>query len=601
MAEFSVAAVFSNHMVLQRDKNVKIFGEGEDGQTVTVEFRGQKAEAVVKDGRWCAVLAPMGASVKRAEKEENPDPYGDLFVGDTMTVCCGGQVRTFADVAVGEVWLAGGQSNMEFELQNCRGGMDFLANDKNPGVRFYYTQKNAYKDAHFYEAEKNSAWSTFDAKRAKCWSAVGYFFAKRIAAELGVVVGVIGCNWGGTSASCWMDRETLLRDAELKSYLDDYEAAVAGKSEEEQIAEYRAYEKYDAEWNARAAVCYAEDPAMSWEEVQRRCGVNQWPGPMCCINPFRPAGLYECMLQRVMPYTLRGFLYYQGESDDHKPKMYERLFREMIAKWREDWEDISLPFLMVQLPMHRYAADPDYKHWCLIREAQMRVFETVKNTGIAVILDKGEFNEIHPKEKEAVGERLALQAMWLVYGLCTKKRAFGPIFREAVPCGRELLVCFDFAEDGFAVRAGKEKAEAGRSGGDAACGAGIVPGGDAICGAGIVPNGNAACGADTASGEDAASGRNFAAAGFELAGADKKFVPAWVSVDENRAGVLRLSAKEVEKPMYARYCWTNYGEVNYFGKNGLPMAPFRTSRKDEEDAGADGTGSRVEIRQVMEL
>lgn len=563
MAEFQVAAVFSNHMVLQRDKNVKIFGEGEDGQTVTVKFREQEVMALTVQGRWCATLAPMRASARVAK---STDPYGDQFLGDTMTVSCGGVVRTFVDVAVGEVWLAGGQSNMEFELQNCRGGKDFLANDKNPGVRFYYTQKNAYKDAHFYEAEQNSCWSTFDAERAKCWSAVGYFFAKRLAQKLGVVVGVIGCNWGGTSASCWMDRETLARDRELKTYLEDYEAAVAGKSEEEQIAEYRAYEEYDRQWNERAAVCYAEDPAMSWEEVQRRCGQNKWPGPMGCINPFRPAGLYECMLERVMPYTLRGFLYYQGESDDHKPHMYERLFRELIAKWREDWEDERLPFLMVQLPMHRYAADPDYKHWCLIREAQMRVFETVKNTGIAVILDQGEFNEIHPKEKEVVGERLALQALWLVYGQCTKKGAFGPIFRDAVSCGRELLVSFDFAEDGFSfcMDGGKE---AKGQGSFAAC-----------------PDKSRGCALP---------------AGFEVAGRDRQFVPADVALDAEHANVLRLSADGVECPVYARYCWTNYGAVNYFGKNGLPVAPFRTSRKDEKEQGEPE--EKVQIRQVMEL
>ena len=572
MAEFRVAAIFSNHMVLQRGKNVNIFGEGEDGRTVVVEFRGQRAEAVVYGGRWCAILSPMAASVKRAAGESPDDSYGDGFAGSTMTVSCCGKTYTFTDVVVGEVWLAGGQSNMEFELQNCRGGREFLENDKDPGVRFYYTQKNAYKDEHFYEAERNSSWSTFDKERAKCWSAVGYFFAKRLSAELGFPVGVIGCNWGGTSASCWMDQDTLLRDVELSSYVEDYEAAIAGKSEQEQIAEYRAYEKYDAEWNERAALCYAEDPAMSWDEVQRRCGVNQWPGPMGCINPFRPAGLYECMLQRVMPYTLRGFIYYQGESDDHKPKMYERLLRELIAKWREDWDDVNLPFLMVQLPMHRYAADPDYKHWCLIREAQMRVFETVKNTGIAITLDLGEFNEIHPKEKEAVGERLAFQAMWLVYGLCTKKRAFGPVFKDVVQCGGELLVSFDCAEDGFEIRTNGVP--------------GITAAGDS----------NVFC-----SGEGGCASPLVLSAGFEIAGADKKFVPAEAVKDAGQKNVLWLSAEGVDKPVYARYCWTNFGEVNYFGKNGLPMAPFRTSRRDEETEPETVQDKGTEIRQVMEL
>ncbi len=132
MAEFRVAAIFSNHMVLQRGKNVKIFGEGEDGRTVVVEFRGQRAEAVVYGGRWCAILSPMAASVKRAAGESPDDSYGDGFAGSTMTVSCCGKTYTFTDVVVGEVWLAGGQSNMEFELQNCRGGREFLENDKDP-------------------------------------------------------------------------------------------------------------------------------------------------------------------------------------------------------------------------------------------------------------------------------------------------------------------------------------------------------------------------------------------------------------------------------------------------------------------------------------
>ena len=293
---------------------------------------------------------------------------------------------------------------------------------------------------------------------------------------------------------------------------------------------------------------------------------------MGCINPFRPAGLYECMLQRVMPYTLRGFLYYQGESDDHKPKMYERLLRELIAKWREDWEDVTLPFLMVQLPMHRYAADPDYKHWCLIREAQMRVFETVKNTGIAVTLDLGEFNEIHPKEKETVGERLALQAMWLVYGLYTKKRAFGPVFKDAVQCGGELLVRFDCAEDGFEIRTNN------------------IPGRTVSTVVG-----------DEKSTSTENSSLLTSSAGFEIAGADRKFVPAEAVRDAGQKNVLWLSAEGVDKPVYARYCWTNFGEVNYFGKNGLPMAPFRTNKVDERERTETSKDQKAEIRQVMEL
>ena len=202
----------------------------------------------------------------------------------------------------------------------------------------------------------------------------------------------------------------------------------------------------------------------------------------------------------------------------------------------------------------------------------MRVFETVKNTGIAVTLDLGEFNEIHPKEKEAVGERLALQAMWLVYGLCTKKRAFGPVFKDVVPCGGELLVRFDCAKDGFEIRTDG------------------IPG---HTGSTIVSDEK---GADKENGSPLTS-----RAGFEIAGADKKFVPAEAVKDAGQKNVLWLSAEGVDKPVYARYCWTNFGEVNYFGKNGLPMAPFRTSRRDEETEPETVQDKGTEIRQVMEL
>lgn len=529
MAEFQVAAVFSNHMVLQRGKNVKIFGDGRDGDTVTVDFKGAKVSAKVKNGRWCAILPPMEA--------DN---------GSVMTIECGSQIKKFENVAVGEVWLAGGQSNMEFELQNCTGGKEVLEKDVNPGVRFYYTQKNAYQDKHFFEAERNSGWSEFGPESAKSWSAAGYFFARRIAAELGVIVGIIGCNWGGTSASTWVDKETLMRDADLKSYIEEYEAATAGKTQEEQLREYKEYLKYDAEWNKKSAICYQENPKMPWDEVVARCGENKWPGPMGCANPYRPAGLYECMLRRVMPYTLRGFLYYQGESDDHKPNMYGRLFSELIMKWRRDWEDLSLPFLMVQLPMHRYEADPDYKHWCLIREAQMDVFETVKNTGIAVILDCGEFNEIHPKDKLPVGERLALQALHLVYHTKTEMEAFGPIYHSMTVQGSQAAVCFSYAEDGFSIRGDKT--------------------------------------------------------GFEIAGEDEVYVPALAVPDKDRNDTLLVSASQVKEPCYVRYCWTNYGPVNYFGKNGLPMAPFCTGKgKNFNTENTNIGNTKVEIRQVMEL
>lgn len=502
MAKFKTAAIFSNHMVLQRDKNIKIFGQGEDGDIITVHFRDKEYTDRVNQERWVVTI-----------------PAQEVGTGYEMIITCKEEVLKFQDIAIGEVWLAGGQSNMEWELINCKGGEEMLHNDINPKVRFYHTPKYAYMDDHFYEKEETSEWKEFSEESARNWSAVGYIFGKKLASDLDVTVGIIGCNWGGTSASCWVSENSLGKDQDLNTYLEEYNKEIEGKTEEEQINEYKEYEAYAAIWDEKCRQLYKENHQITWEEVLKECGECKYPGPKGCINPLRPSGLYYCMLERIMPYTLKGFLYYQGESDDYKPQMYQKLLTTLINEWREGWEDHLLPFLFVQLPMHRNQADPDYKNWCLIREAQMRTYQTVKNTGLAVILDCGEFNEIHPKNKLPVGERLELQALYHVYGKLKEEEAFGPIYKDYQYKDDGIELSFSYAKEGFTV-----KGEAG---------------------------------------------------GFEIAGEDMEFVDAQIEI---RGQKIHLYSRELKHPRYARYCWTNYGDVTIFGKNGLPLAPFRTHR-----------------------
>ena len=497
---FTVASVYSSNMVLQRDKNVVIRGEADDGAKVAAEINGVKSETIAADGKWRVVLPPMKAG----------GPY-------ELTISCsdGGEKR-FTNVMIGEVWLCGGQSNMELELQNCKGGKEVLeALTPECNVRFYYTNKKSIIDEDMLAAERNSGWGEAGSESSRAWSAVGFFFARKLAKELGVTVGLIGCNWGGTSASAWVDKDTLANCAETRSYIDEYEKAIEGKSAEQQIAEYDEYAEYQRLWYERSQKVYAKDPKCPWDKVQEICGVNKYPGPMGCKNELRPGGLYETMLQRVCPYTLRGFLYYQGESDDHKPDSYYRLFTNLIEVWRRDWGDDELPFIMVQLPMFKYASDPDYKHWCKIREAQMRAYKTVKNTGIAVITDCGEFDNIHPVDKLPVGERLCLQAEKLVYGMDVK--AFGPLFKSAVAKDGGFELSFDHAEEGFDIR-----------------GEGVT--------------------------------------GFELAGADGELHEAAAEI---RGSKIFVSSPEVKAPAEVRYDFFNWKEPAVFGKNGIPLAPFR--------------------------
>ena len=495
------AAIFSDRMVLQRDKPVTVWGDGENGARVTVTLAGQSASCTVTDGTWRVTLPPMPAA-------------GHL----TMTVQCGAEQIAFHDVAVGEVWLCGGQSNMEFEIRNEKNGralLDSLTPDC--GVRFYYTPKQRIIDADFDRTERNTCWNTASPETSGAWSAVGLYFALELQKKLGVTVGLIGCNWGGTTASAWVPRETLAAHPALHPYLDDLDSAMQGKTDAQHIAEYDEYLAYQDKWYADYTKLMAEHPETSWEQAQDILGQSRYPGPMGPKNELRPGGLYETMLRRVCPYTLRGFLYYQGESDDHRPDTYAELLEALIQRWRGDWGDDALPFLNVQLPMFRYRHEPDYKHWCRIRDAQMQVYRKLRHTGLAVLTDCGELDNIHPTDKAPVGHRLCLQALCEVYHRLPRAAACAPQYRAHYASGGVMTVLCDHAAEGWLLK------------------------GEPCC--------------------------------FELAGADGEFHPANAAFAPNR---ITLTADEVPQPEAVRYAWSNYAEVTVFGRNGLPLAPFST-------------------------
>lgn len=506
MGILTCAAIFTDHMVLQRNKGVAVWGMADDGVRVKVEIGGASAEAVARKKKWSVTLPAMEAG----------GPYEMVVSTEKKTI-------KFSDVMIGEVWLAGGQSNMELELRNSLNGAEVLKAIKDVNVRFYYTKKIPYIDEFFYLDERDNCWSVASPDTAACWSAVGYYFAKKLSEDLGVTVGVVGCNWGGTSASAWMSRELLESDTDTKTYVDELDKSMEGKTFGQYCAELEEYENWYNNWQPKINEFYASNPNGSWDDALAFAGPTRWPEPLGPKSPFRAGGLYETMLMRVCPYTLAGFLYYQGESDDHKPRTYYKLFKMLIEQWRSDWNDDTLPFLFVQLPMHINRGDPDYKHWCLIREAQMRVHQTVSNTGIAVILDCGEYGNIHPVNKQPVGERLELQALYHVYGRASADEAYGAIYKSCEFSDGKALLSFDHASGGFEMRDAKDT-------------------------------------------------------GFEIAGADKSFVPARAQLIGER---IQVSSHEVTEPKYVRYNWTNYGEVTIFSGNGIPLAPFRTSRNDE--------------------
>ena len=565
---FSVAAVISNHCVFQRNKNISLFGIGACGSLITAALFDRNNKLLAENNtvststRWLVQLPPLPAHNECTLKIACYK--SDKLLGE----------KTFTDISIGEVWLAGGQSNMEFELQNCTEGPEELKLKEDPNVRFYYTNKIGWMDEHFFEAERNTCWQTWNSEYKTAWSAVGYFFAKKLAAELNlannfdlsketITVGVIGCNWGGTSASAWMSRESLEKDTDLKTYLDEQEEATKGKSIQQQCEEYDKYEIENNEWQQKCAEIYSKDPNTEWDDVQKQLGPCPWPGPKSCKNPYRPAGLYECMLKRIIPYTLKGVIWYQGESDDHKPRSYAKLFSTMIDVWRTEWHDAHLPFVFVQLPVNRYKQDKDFKHWCLIREAQQKVHDTVKNAWMACTFDLGQYNDIHPKAKKELAERMEKIAWSKVYGNNTLKPVFSPMLKSYIITGNKIQLTFDNAENGFEVHdvssdklsemmmeyfKQMEEHQGNK-----------VP-------------------------------EHFT--GFELAGADGVYYPADYTL--NGGNQITLTSDKVPAPVSARYLWYNYCPAIVYSKNGLPLAPFRTCDDD-----AAKTTEHAEIQQIM--
>lgn len=560
MANFSVAAIFSDHMVLQRNKFISIFGYGDDGLKIEARLFSSENELLsqntgfIVNGRWDLKLDPQVARTNCS-----------------LQILCQDSTQNssieFSDIAIGEVWIAGGQSNMEFELQNCTEGPDELKLKDNPNIRFYYTNKIAWKDEHFYQAEKATAWQTWNSEWKKVWSAVGYFFGKKLAEDLDCTVGIIGCNWGGTSASAWMRREFLEKDDDLRTYLTEQEEATKGKSIEQQCKEYDDYVVENDAWQIKCNELYATVPGITWAQVQEKIGVCKWPGPKSCKNPYRPTGLYDCMLSRIMPYTTKGVIWYQGESDDHKPEMYAKLFSTMIDNWRTDFQDEKLPFIFVQLPEHRYEQDKDFKNWPLIREAQAKVHNTVKNAFMTCALDLGQYNDIHPKAKKVLALRMEKTALANVYHFLPSAEANSPMYSASItkPADKNskgtITLVFTNAASGFEIKEDDEELENYKK-------LEKIQGNQ-------VP-------------EDFT--------GFEVAGRDGIYYPAEFAFggSDSKLNTIILHSDKVEEPVFARYAWYNYGPVRIFGKNGLPLAPFRTSANDSKSQ-----TEHAEIQQIM--
>lgn len=270
-----------------------------------------------------------------------------------------------------------------------------------------------------------------------------------MAQRLDVAVGMVICCIGGTSASCWMSGETLSSFPEGRAYLAEFEAHVAGKTDEQFARESEAYQREVDGWNAASAALKAENPDIPFAQITARIGDFLWPPPWGRTMLRRPAGPFETMLTRVVPYTLRGFLFYQGEQDSMPARApgYAALLTALIAQWRALFEDESIFFAAAQLP--RFGAEPSVEDWPAIRAAQQQVIDSTPNAALTCLLDCGERDNVHPTDKRTPGERLAATMLRHAYGMDVPADA--PRLTGAALEGGGLILRFEHTGGGLRV------------------------------------------------------------------------------------------------------------------------------------------------------
>ena len=409
-AEVTLASPFTDHAVLQRSRPVPVWGRGTASEAITVRFHGQTHQTVVgPDGRWSVELDPMPADAEGH----------DLFVTGKNTV-------VLNDVVIGEVWLASGQSNMEFQLNLALHGKDETAAASFPLIR-HLKIDHSPSDLPV-DTVKTSGWQTSTPETAGNFSAVGYFFARELATKLKVPVGIINSSWGGTPIESWTAEPVLRASKAWPRFAATWQETL--KVFPQKLAEYPAL---DAAWRKAEAESRTTGKPL----------LLPWPHPP--VGPgtaYAPGGLFNGMIAPIAPYALRGALWYQGESNADHAGEYAELFPAMIRDWRKQWGQGDFPFLFVQLP--NYAnGKPTARDWAELREAQTAALK-LKNVGAAITIDVGEADNIHPINKQPVGLRLALLAEERTYDISVESS--GPVFKSAERDGSTMRVKFSHAQ-----------------------------------------------------------------------------------------------------------------------------------------------------------
>ena len=427
-----LAEIFGSGMVIQRDRPIPVWGCAHEGSQVTVNLGEEQAETVAVQGKWRVTLPPQRAQT-----------------GLTMTVTGEGETLTLENVAVGDVFLAGGQSNMEFHMRYDGQLEEERPHCADPLIRFFDCPEVSYEgQREDFDYSQMGFWRPCDGENLEYYSAVGYYFAKALRQAQDIPVGIVGCIWGGTVACAWMDEKQVKRHGQ--EWLDEYLAGL-----DKLPADYEAAFRVNP-MNARGTPFsnpfgekFMPPPGVSREEqlaLMSLFPAQEYFGSIGPCHQNRPGRLYEYMLKPLAPFAVKGVLWYQGESDETHAEIYDGVLSDMIDCWRELWGE-ELPFFLVQLaPFGAWLASTGEK-FPLLRAQQEKVARSKEKVWMVSSSDAGNEWDIHPKYKRPIGERLALAVREHLYGEPLDSAA--PVGVSARRVGETVKVKFAHAGEGL--------------------------------------------------------------------------------------------------------------------------------------------------------
>ncbi|GMV98841.1 MAG: 9-O-acetylesterase [Phycisphaerae bacterium] len=473
MAEVRLPAILGDHMVVQQGLPVPVWGWADAGEEVTVTLGDQKKSAQAgADGKWLVRLDALSAKA---------EPVEITIAGKNRIV--------LKDVLIGEVWICSGQSNMQWPVSASKNKDEEIAAADYPRIRLFSVPRTMSEKPL---EDTKGEWTACTPRTVPDFSAVGYFFGRDLHKQLDVPVGLIHTSWGGTPAESWTSRAALEADADFKPILDRWQQAREN------------YPAVLAKWKEEADKAQAEGKALP-----RRPTAPD-------ADPHRPCVLFNAMIAPLVPVAHRGVIWYQGESNAGRAYQYRKLLPAMIKSWRDAFGREDSAFLIVSLANFTPVKDePGESEWAELREAQAMT-AAMPHNGLAITIDVGEANDIHPKDKQTVGNRLMRQALRVAYGKRTPA-ASGPVFDSMEIDGRTVRLKFKNARR-LVAKGGELK-------------------------------------------------------GFAVAGEDRKFYWAKAAIEGN---VVVLTCDQVPQPKAVRYAWANNPVCNLYNAAGLPAVPFRT-------------------------